>query len=59
MASACYTDLKKKDVNKRVFARPSEGHFGLREWANDRGIGALVAAEVAQVGGDVRRTEQK
>ncbi|CAL6404489.1 unnamed protein product [Bathycoccus prasinos] len=35
MASACYTDLKKKDVNKRVFARPSEGHFGLREWAND------------------------
>ena len=42
MASACYTDLKKKDVNKRVFARPSEGHFGLREWANDAELAHLL-----------------
>ena len=42
MASACYTDLKKKDVNKRVFARPSEGHFGLREWANDPELAHLL-----------------
>ena len=29
-------------MNKRVFARPSEGHFGLREWANDAELAHLL-----------------
>ena len=32
MASALYTDLKRRDVNS-IFIRPHEGLFGLREWA--------------------------
>ena len=31
MASALYTDVKKKNDNS-VFTRPEEGLFGLREW---------------------------
>ena len=31
MASALYTDLKRRDVNS-IFIRPHEGLFGLREW---------------------------
>ena len=34
MASALYTDLKRRDVNS-IFVRPHEGLFGLREWTTE------------------------
>lgn len=34
MASALYTDLKRRDVNS-IFIRPHEGLFGLREWTTE------------------------
>jgi hypothetical protein len=48
MASACYQDLKKKDAEKRIFARPLEGHFGLREWANDPEMAHLLLEPKSQ-----------
>ena len=59
MASACYTDLKKKDVNKRVFARPSEGHFGLREWANDAELAHLLQPKLHRLAETFDDTEKK
>ena len=55
---ACYTDLKKKDVNKRVFARPSEGHFGLREWANDPELTHLLQPKLHRLA-ETLEEEQK
>ncbi len=44
MASALYTDLKRRDVNS-IFVRPHEGLFGLREWTTEENghfeVGAL------------------
>ena len=34
MASALYTDLKRRDINS-LFIRPHEGLFGLREWTSE------------------------
>lgn len=34
MASALYTDLKRRDVHS-IFIRPHEGLFGLREWTTE------------------------
>ena len=34
MASALYTDLKRRDTNS-IFIRPHEGLFGLREWTSE------------------------
>jgi hypothetical protein len=49
MASALYTDLK-KGKHGSTFARPVEGLFGLRAWADDPALAPLLATpEVAEV----------
>ena len=45
MAAAMYQDLKKKKESKRVFVRPSEGRFGLREWEDDPELAHLVQTQ--------------
>jgi len=44
MASALYTDIKKGRIGKgdSLFARPCEGLFGLKEWADDAELADLL-----------------
>ena len=47
MASALYTDLKRRDVNS-IFIRPHEGLFGLREWTTEENGHFEVGAQSHQ-----------
>ena len=61
MASAMYTDVKKRGKTRPTFCRPKEGLFGLCEWREDAELAKLVegALEGAEPRGPTERAPMR